>query len=195
MNKGKSGYQLLDSAIAPAWLGIRDYALACSTPIDALRNECKTKKQGEGGTQLRKALVVFQFAISIVLIIGTAVSYQQIAFMQSEDPGFDRNNLVTMPLFQTDRVMRNRDQGEPILAWRYNQVKDAFMQHPNVITVSAFRAPLGSGQEITRTVQPEDKPTDWRMPMNEVDEDFLDLYELELDSGRNFSAEIQSDRT
>ncbi len=49
-----------------------------------------------GGRRLRKVLVVFQFAISIAILVGTGVVYQQLDFMRSAGLGFDEDNLVVV---------------------------------------------------------------------------------------------------
>lgn len=60
-------------------------------PVDTLKSESISIKQGVG---LRKVLVVFQFIISLVLIIGTIIIYQQLKFIQSADLGYSKENIV-----------------------------------------------------------------------------------------------------
>src|SRR5690606_40478980 len=56
-----------------------------------------------GGLSLRKTLVVVQFAISVVLIVGTLVVYQQLEFMKSQDLGFQKDQIVVFD-FQGDPI-------------------------------------------------------------------------------------------
>ncbi len=56
------------------------------------------KIKNGSATFVRKGLVVFQFTISIVLIIGSVIIYQQIQHIKSRDLGYNRNNLLTMPV-------------------------------------------------------------------------------------------------
>ncbi|MGA1195855.1 MAG: ABC transporter permease [Candidatus Latescibacterota bacterium] len=145
------------------------------------------------GAWLRKGLVVFQFAASVMLIIGTTVIYEQLAFMRNKKLGFDGSQIITVPIFVTDRVTRPRDGNR--LSFRYNMAKEVFEQHPNILKTTAFRFKLGQGEEFIRTVQPEGfPPNTWRMPTNEVDEDFFETFGLNLVAGRNFSPDIESDR-
>ncbi len=140
---------------------------------------------GSAGHTIRKALVVAQFAISIVLLIGTGVVYQQMQYVMSKDLGYDPSQLVTLPIFSADQSQLAEDA--PKLADRYKVVKEAFLNHPNVIEASAYRWRMGWGGGMVRSVEPEGhEGTDWRMPVQEVDEDFLDFFKIELVSGRKF---------
>lgn len=65
--------------------------LSATKPISTLNSQSVTLKQGAG---LRKVLVIFQFMISIVLIIGTIAIYNQVRFIQSVDLGYDKNNVI-----------------------------------------------------------------------------------------------------
>lgn len=145
------------------------------------------------GAWLRKGLVVFQFAASVMLIIGTTVIYEQLDFMRNKKLGFDGSQIITVPIFVTDRVTRPKDGNR--LSYRYNMAKEVFAKHPNILKTTAFRFKLGQGEEFIRTVRPEGfPPNTWRMPVNEVDEDFFETFGLDLIAGRNFSPDIESDR-
>lgn len=65
--------------------------LSSIKPVNTLKTQAVTIKQGVG---LRKVLVVFQFVISVVLIIGTMAIYQQLSFIQNADLGYDKENIV-----------------------------------------------------------------------------------------------------
>ena len=77
---------------------------------------------------------------------------------------------------------------------RYNLIKQAFSDHPNVSSVTAFRFALGLWGGMARVVYPEEtEGSEWRMYFNDVDENFFDVFEVDLIAGRNFSADIASD--
>lgn len=73
-------------------------------PIQALR---KQNKAGKSGRYLRSGLVVFQFTISISLVVLSFIVYDQLNYLQNRDTGFDKNNLIVVPQVQRmDSVKR-----------------------------------------------------------------------------------------
>ena len=156
--------------------------LSAFQPSDTLKG---THHPRSSGQWIRKALVVVQFAISIVLLIGTGVVYQQMHYVMTKDLGYDTSQLLTLSIFSTDQGQLAA--GAPKLADRYNVVKQAFLNHPNVLDACAYRWKLGRSGGMKRSVGPEGhEGTDWRMPVLEVDEDFLDFFDIKLVSGRKF---------
>lgn len=75
------------------------FFLSSFRPVHALKNAFNT---GRRGTLPRKILVVFQFTISIVLIIGTLIIYEQIQYSKNRPIGYDRDGLVVMPVMSPD---------------------------------------------------------------------------------------------
>ncbi len=69
--------------------------LSSFKPIVVLKN---ISSKSPGANFLRKSLVIFQFALSIMLIIGTIIIYNQIHFIKNKNLGLDRENLVLMPI-------------------------------------------------------------------------------------------------
>ena len=156
--------------------------LSSFEPSETLKG---TLRGGSAGHTIRKALVVAQFAISIVLLIGTSVVYQQMQYVMSKDLGYDPSQLITLPIFSTDQSQLAEEA--PKLADRYRVVKLAFLDHPNVVEATAYRWWIGWGGGLVRSIVAEGhEGTDWRMPIQEVDEDFLNFFKIELVSGRKF---------
>ncbi|MDH4198214.1 MAG: ABC transporter permease, partial [Candidatus Aminicenantes bacterium] len=90
--------------------------------------------RGDGGRRgrgavLRRALVVFQFSLSIILLIVTLVVYKQMHFVRRADLGFDRENVVQMPL-------------KGAVAARYRPFKARLLAIPKVVAVSAESYPF-----------------------------------------------------
>ena len=165
------------------------FFLSAFQPIETLKGTTKS-----GGTWLRKGLVVSQFALSILLIIGTAVIYQQLHFLRNARLGYNQEQVVRMSIFVRDRSLKKSD--EPYLADRYNVVKQTLLQNPNISKATAFRPTLGWGWDLNRKIIAQDHESeDIRLPILEVDEDFIPFFEMELVSGRNFSLNIASDST
>jgi putative ABC transport system permease protein len=134
---------------------------------------------------LRKCLVIFQFAVSTALIISTIVVYQQTEFMRGRDLGWNKDYLINTPIFFANIPLMKQKE----------RVKRAFLQHPNVLKVTAVWPPPGRGGE-RHVVFPEGKAEgEWEMQVIGIDEDFLDTYEIELVAGRNIDLSRGTDST
>ncbi len=158
------------------------FFLSSFQPTETLKG---TSQAGTRGHWIRKGLVIAQFAISIVLIVGTGVVYQQLQYLRNKDLGYSMEQVVFLPIFGVDQWTTLK--GTAKLADRYQTVKQAFTEHPTVLDATAYRWWLGWGGGMMRSVDPEGhKGTDWRMPVLEVDEDFLDFYGIQMVSGREF---------
>ena len=130
---------------------------------------------------LRKALVVFQFAISIAFITGTVVVQEQLAYIRNKDLGFDKELIVGIPIFIYSRQLHHG--GSEDLRRRIPTVKQAFMAHPNILKATATRFHQG-GSHTTDTFRAEGSDADWQMGLFDIDRDFLDFFNIELVAGR-----------
>jgi putative ABC transport system permease protein len=131
------------------------------------------------GSSLRNFLVVTQFSISIFLIIGTLVIYNQLQYMQNKDVGFNRNEVV---------VIKN------INALQDNQVmllKQDVKQLPGVVdaTLSSF-IPTGNRRWTNWISTSTDGIQTQFWP---VDEDYLKTLDIKLSEGRGFSTKLPTD--
>ena len=165
--------------------GYPAFVLSAWQPIDTLKSQIQSRS---GGAWFWKGLVIFQFSISIFLIVGTLVVRNQISYMLDRDLGVDTEHLVMLPIFTSSReahfVHENR------LSSRYSTVKQSFLRHPNVIgaTASQYRAFPGGGGSRNKPIRPEDLPgDDWWILINEVDADFVKTMGIELIAGKNFT--------
>jgi putative ABC transport system permease protein len=156
------------------------FVLSSFMPVNVL----KGKLPGSSRTWLRKGLVVVQFAISAFLIIATGIVYNQLEYMQNKKLGFNEEQLVTFPI--RDAAMQQK----------YEVVKQAFAQHPNVVSVSVS-ANLPGGGDYGIPYEPEGIPEDRIPPMRilVVDHDFIQAFQMELAAGRSFSREYPTDAT
>lgn len=148
-------------------------------PVAVLRG---ASRSGPKSIWLRKGLVTGQFAISIFLIIATFVVYNQRMFLRDKNLGFNREEIVELPIFS---MADNTSSGGWELKENYNQVKGAFLQHFNVLKATTSRYGLGRYASLM-AFQTEDE-NEWSMHLIGVDEDFLDFYGIELVSGKNFT--------
>jgi len=150
-------------------------------PVKVLRG---LMKSGTKGSVLRRVLVVSQFTLSIILIIGTIVIFNQIKYMRNANLGYDTDHLLFLPLM-----------GE--MGSKYETAKTDLLQNPGILNISAVdRLPMYEGSG-TSNAEWEGKPADFKVQMRvgSVDYDFLDTFKLEMVDGRFFSREITGDKT
>jgi putative ABC transport system permease protein len=153
--------------------------LSTFRPAHVLRGAAPTP--GRGG--LRRGLVVVQFTISAFLLIATAVVYRQLDFIRQKGPGFDAEQLVTIPL---------RD---PALVQHADALKAELRRHPGVVDV-AVSANLPDGSDWGIPVEPEGVAAeDAPFRILAVDPDFLATYGMEVAEGRGFSRARPADAT
>jgi putative ABC transport system permease protein len=133
---------------------------------------------------LRRILVVFQFFVSALLLIGTMVVLEQSHLLQSKNLGFEEDALVTIKL--VDRFA----------ASNYNQLKSVLLQKSGVDGVALSSEIPGGENFYGLEVKPEGFPKN-AMSMNSLgmDEDFASTFNITLIAGRKFSVDIPSDGT
>lgn len=169
------------------------FFLSAFHPGAVLKADLKT---GMSGIWLRRGLVVFQFALSILLMISTDIVSQQLSYLRTKHLGYRSDQVIVMPIFA--RHARTEADYRKHLAVRYETVKQAFLEHPNVLKATAYRFTMGTrgmtgeggmtveGGPPLRDLHPKkDANMDVLIiPMQEVDEDFLDTFEIDLVAGR-----------
>ncbi|MFD1141945.1 ABC transporter permease [Larkinella insperata] len=130
-----------------------------------------------GSLSLRKALVIFQFTISTVLIIGTIVLYWQVRFMNTTHLGFNKDQLVVIDV----NTGTARD--------RFETIKAEMAKVPTVKNVSVTSRVPGEWKMIrTVKINPQSKADDHQIAyLIGADKDFLNTFELTLLRGRNFA--------
>ena len=142
-----------------------------------------TIKAGSAQARVRKTLVVLQFAISIVLVIGTIIVADQMRLIREKDLGFNKDEVVVASIFRQDRYLSDGGQ----LQKQYLQVRDAFSQHPNIATVSATSDLPGHSWPNREWFFPEGDPDRGvEVRVFGADETFLNCYDIPLLAGRNY---------
>lgn len=157
------------------------FYLSKFNPSQSLKGGGKTK--GSSAGRLRKALVIFQFAISCSLIIGTAVIYSQLNYIQNKRLGFEKDQLVIIPL-------RDRDNQTNIEPFR----KD-IVNHPDIISASASSGLPAKGGYYGFPVSPKQAQVDsLSMAINFMnDHDHIKTMGMEVVAGRDFSEDFGMD--
>lgn len=138
------------------------------------------------GILLRKGLVVTQFTISIVLIIGTIVVYNQLSFMRNQSLGFQKNQMLTIDF-----------SGDSAIQSRQDIIKNELKKIPNVLGATASGAIPGFGNSVAYSEIQNQAGAMQQMNMNmyDVDYDFISQFEMKLAAGRIFSKAFGTDTT
>jgi putative ABC transport system permease protein len=133
---------------------------------------------------LRKGLVVFQFALSLVLVIGTAVVGRQIAFIKSKDLGFDRDGLIVLRL-------------GPALAAGFEGFRADLLGRPGIVGVTAgMQNPVNIGSTVFGTALDwpgKDPAASVTFNWDYVDYDYFETLRVPFAAGRPFSREFPAD--
>jgi putative ABC transport system permease protein len=130
---------------------------------------------------LRRVLVVFQFAVSILLIVGTMIMYSQIKYMLNKDMGFKKEQLIVI----------NRADA---LGTKMNSFKEVVKNIPGVVNISSSTAIPGRTNNRNGYLIEGRKDETFLMATSWVDYDFLDTYGMSLASGRFFNKSYTSDK-
>jgi putative ABC transport system permease protein len=152
--------------------------LSAFQPVKVLKSFMKT---GSKGFDLRKILVVAQFTISIILIIGTIVIYNQLHFMRNKDLGFNKDQLIYIT------VNGNLEQN-------FSLMKNELLKNASILNITmSSQTPTGiyangSGWNW------EGKPDDIDPMVTElvVDGDFIKTFQIKIAQGRFFTQEFSS---
>lgn len=139
-------------------------------------------KSNQSNSIFRKILVVFQFCISIVLIICSLVIYKQMHYIKSKDIGFDIKNIIHVPL-----------KGN--FANNFFQIKNRLQDNPSIEMVSAQDYLWAVESNRTTGIHWEGKSEEDRRDMliPEVDFDYMKLLGMEIIEGRNFNSKYRTD--
>lgn len=148
--------------------------LSSFKPISALRGSFT---QSSAGQTARKTLVVLQFAISTVLLIGILAVNQQMSFIRSMPIGYNSNAVVTVNF-----------NGDPSVQQKYQSIKNELLGASQVLSVTRHSGTtvggLGNGWINTRNNEGKEITTSiYRL---NVDADYFETYEMELVAGRAF---------
>ena len=149
--------------------------LSSFKPIRVLKGSIQT---GKSKSTLRNFLVVGQFTGAVLLIIGTVFATRQLRYMQSKDPGFNRDQVMILPL--------NR-----ITSGKYDALKQELLSNTAVSSVTASQQRLGNN------LHQAGMRFHGKGPMREltssqvvVDPDYLTLYKIPIIAGRNFTHDV-----
>lgn len=165
------------SGLYPAWI------VSAVSPVRAFQG--KLTGHFRQGLNLRNILIVGQFTAAVVLAVSSVVVYQQLQYIQDKKLGFNREHIAYVP-FYNEVVHQNLPT-----------IRQELLDHPRIKKVSV------SNSLILNTYN-QGVVDEWEGNVEErqfgcyryfVDEEFLDLYEIPLAAGRNFSTAYPTDST
>ncbi|MBC3538645.1 ABC transporter permease [Rufibacter sediminis] len=159
------------------------FFLSGFNPIDVLKAD---KNPRGSNAWLRQFLVVVQFTISLVLIIGTAVVYSQLQFLKSKNLGFTKEQILVLDLPKADSLLIKQ---LPVFTQK-------LVQHPNVLQVATAGNIPGEKLNQLRMIVEEKDGTEKDRAMNVmfVSYGFLELMGIQTKEGRMFQKDLLSDR-
>jgi putative ABC transport system permease protein len=152
--------------------------LSSFNPYEVLKGSVKNSMKNG---QLRRVLVVFQFAVSILLIVGTMIMYRQIKFMLNKDVGFNKEQLIVI----------NR---AGVLGTKLKSFKDAVKGIPGVINIASSTAVPGRNNNNNGYMMEGRKEQTFLMQTDWVDYDYLETYGMTLMAGRSFKESFTTDQ-
>ncbi len=153
--------------------------LSSFKPVQVLKGQLNL---GSSGSFFRKILVVFQFSISIILIVGTGVVYKQLSFIKTKDVGYAKDQLITISL-----------KGESRRS--YEVLKSRLNSDSRILGVTGMADDLPDFWSTSSTAEWEgkDMTKEIHVGFNFVDYDVAKTLGLELVEGRDFSREFMAD--
>jgi len=157
-------------------------ALFLSTfqPVKVLRG---SQKSGAASKTFRRVLVVVQFSLSIMLIIGTSIIYKQLNYMKHRDLGWDKEQLLYIAL-----------RGD--IGASYETIKTELKKDSSILGVSA-------SSHLPTNIGSNSGGADWDgkdpelsvlIGISTVDFDYIETLKIDMAEGRSFSKEFPADR-
>jgi putative ABC transport system permease protein len=154
------------------------FVLASFNPVEVLKG---TMNPGSMSKKLRGILVVFQFTVSIVIIIGSIIVYSQLSFMTKKDLGYDKENLI---------IIRRPDA----FFKQMTSFRDQILQIPGVEKVGYSRAVPGTNFNNNAFFNDEDpEKKTYLLQQTQVSFDFPEALGVKLVAGRFYSREFSTD--
>ncbi len=158
------------SGIYPAFI------LSSFRPITALKSNASQEK----GTVFRKSLVVVQFTLSIILLIGTGVAIDQLNMLRNSDTGFQHENVIMIPVLRLP------------IAKNYMTLRNEFLRNENTLSVTAVEEVVGAKHQVGNYLF-EGMEVSKPFPRLNTRHDFLKTFNIPVVAGRDYSEDIITD--
>jgi len=141
-------------------------------------------KKAGSRLNLRKVLVIGQFAVSIILLIGTLIISEQLSYMRGKSMGFDKERIVMIPTGRVSTMGRD-----------FATFKNKLSSLPSVKSVTTLSHDIGQEALPYFPMKVEGIEEEQMLPIMYVGYDFLETFGIAMNSGRFFSLSNPSDST
>ena len=176
LSAGMLGITICVGIISGCYLAVH---LSKFSPVKVLKNQFSS---APNKFTLRNVLIILQFGITLFFVMGTFIVHNQLHYIESKNLGFDKEHIINLNLYNSE------------LKEKYRLLKNEVSSFSKVkgVTGSSY-SPLGGkwrSQFWWEGAREDEVKT---LNTMYVDCDFLDVFDIELKEGRNFSPEISSD--
>jgi len=136
---------------------------------------------GSGKSVFRRNMVIIQFSISIILIVGVFTVYKQMRYIQTRSLGFDKENVVIIPV-RSQQIAQN-----------YGSFRNELMQNPQIISTSASSEVPADSHYSNSYVNRLESEEPISLIFFTSDYDYVETYRMEMLAGRAFSRDFSTD--
>lgn len=155
------------------------FFLSSFSPIESLKGKLKL---GKGGSTFRQILVITQFSISVLLIVGTIIIMDQMSYVKNKQLGYNKDQTVVVPI-------NNEDINEHILSF-----KNELQNKQGVASVSLMSGEPGGFFDLF-PFEVEGQRDVWKSRTEFADFEFVKTLGLKIIAGRDFSPQFATDST
>lgn len=159
------------------------FYLSALKPMNVLKN-MSGPGRSSGQQRFRNSLLVFQFGVTVVLLVAAVTIQKQLIFIKNQNIGYDRDNVVTVRIWNDEcRV-------------NFQTIKRELLKNSRILKAAvANTAPLVLTEANNIQVETETGAM-VELPMVTtyfIDEDYVDLFDMKITEGRNFSLDLAAD--
>ena len=156
------------------------FYLSAFSPIKAIKGGKGDKRTGN--VWIRRVLVGLQFSISLFMLVGTLIIYQQMQYVRNADLGFEKDQVVN---FSMNRNIRDQ----------WPALQNKLLQNPSIAKASTSTTIPGNGygKNVMMVETNEGVMESYGIDSYGIDYDYLDVLNIEVLEGRNFSREFVTD--
>ncbi|MBW2644792.1 MAG: ABC transporter permease [Deltaproteobacteria bacterium] len=159
------------------------FYLSAFKPLNVLKNTFGSSRSGDR-LRFRNILLVFQFGVTVVLLVSAVTIQKQLLFIKNQDIGYNRDNVVTVRIW-------NKESRE-----NFQTIKRELLKNPQISAAAvANTTPLILTEANDIQVETETGEM-MELPMVTtyfIDEDYVDLFNMKITAGRNFSLNLNAD--
>ena len=156
------------------------FYLSAFPPISVLKG---SMAKGNGNPRLRKTLVMIQFIITLFMLAGTGVIYDQMNYLQNKDLGFDKSHIMTF------EIGNDTDQE------KYPILREKLLQNPKITNIGTTTSTPGDGfgKNLFNVENSDGVMEQKGVDVFRVDFDYFPTLGVEVVAGRGFSHDISTD--